>query len=265
MIPMLALALVATACSSEDDLQTGAGKGQVDFAVDVPEEINLVQTRAESGYALPAALVPAAEDFALAMTGTYLDEQNLSHTYEGSWVSVAAFNTEKPDLQAGTYTATFTHGEANAEGVAKPYFRGEVANFVVKANKTTTYPVVCKMINSCFTLQVSAWMLNYYDDIELTIHTATNAFSFTMNSQEVTELTFVNPAQVLSISGTAVKSQNGVVVEFPKTAIGSTLVGETVYAISVDHGTAGAGSLSIAFDGSFTEVAEVEIELNPEV
>ena len=42
MIPMLALALAVTACSSEDDFSTGAGEGQVTFTVDVPAEINQV-------------------------------------------------------------------------------------------------------------------------------------------------------------------------------------------------------------------------------
>ncbi len=265
MIPMLALAFAVTACSSEDDFSTGAGEGQVTFTVDVPAEINQVQTRAESGYALPAALVPAAADFALQMTGSYLDEQNLTQSYTGSWVTVAAYHMEKPDLQAGTYSATFTHGEAGVEGAGKAYFTGALTDFAVKANKTMTYPVSCKLANSCFTVQVTEWMLNYYDAIELTIHTATNSFTFAMNSQEVTELTFVNPAQVLALSGKAVKAQNGVAVEFAKTQIGSTIAPETLYAISVDHGKAGAGSLSIAFDGTFTEVEEQEIELNPEI
>ena len=265
MIPILAWGLALVACQSEDDLRTGAGEGRVAFSVDVPVEIKQVQTRAESGYALPSELVPAAQDFALQMTGSYLDEQNLTQTYQNSWVSVSAYNTENPDLQAGTYSATFTHGQRGVEGEGKPYFAGELTSFEVKANKTLTYPVVCKMANSCFTLQVTEWMLNYYDEISLTIHTATSDFTFTMNSQEATTLTFVNPAQVLSISGTAIKAQNGVAVEFPKTAIGSALVAETLYAITVDHGTAGAGALSISFDGSFTEVPEVEIELNPEV
>lgn len=264
MIPMLAMALVA--CSSEDDLQTNFGKGQITFEPEVSTEIAQIETRATSGYALPSELIPAGEDFVLAIAGTYVDANDQTQNYAQSWTSVAAFNLEKPDLQAGTYTATFTYGDPAAEGVACPYFAGELVDFAVKASKTTTYPVSCKLANSCFTLQVSEWMLNYYDEIQLTIHTATNDFSYTMNSTEVTTLTFICPEQSLSFSGTAIKSQNGVAVEFPKTTIGtSTVAAETLYAISVDHGTAGAGSLTITFDDSFTEVAEVEVELNPDV
>lgn len=264
MIPMLAAALIATACSSEDDLQWG-GKGKANFALDVPTEVAYVETRAESGYELPAELVPSATDFALRMTGSYLDEANQSQTYTGSWVSVSAYHTERPDLQAGTYSATFTHGESGVEGVGKAYFTGAVTDFEVKANKTVTQQVTCALANSCFTLEVSEWMLNYYDDIELTIHTAQNDFTYSLTSTEATELVFVNPSQVLSFSGKAVKAQNGVAVEFTKSQIGSTVVAETLYAIKVDHGTAGAGSLSVSFDGTFTEVSEVEIELNPDV
>ncbi|MBE6207833.1 MAG: DUF4493 domain-containing protein [Rikenellaceae bacterium] len=265
MIPMLAAALLGTACSAEDDLQTGAGEGNVSFSIEVPAEIAQIETRATSGYALPAELVPSVDAFALQLTGTYLDAQNLSHTYQNSWETVAAFHAEKPDLNAGTYSATFTYGEASVEGVGKPYFTGALTNFEVKANKTSTYPVTCKLANSCFTLQVSQWMLNYYKDIQLTIHTATNSFTYTLTSTQPTELVFVNPSQVLSISGSAVKSQTGVEVEFPKSSIGGSLAAETKYAVQVDHGSAGAGSLKITFDGTFTEVAEVEVELNPEV
>ncbi len=265
MIPMLAVAMMLSACSSEDDLQWGAGEGKVSFALDVPTEVNYVETRAESGNQLPAELVPAADDFALQMTGSYLNEANQTQNYTGSWVTVAAFHTERPDLEAGTYSATFTHGESGVEGVGKAYFTGAVTDFAVKANKTVTQQVTCALANSCFTLEVSEWMLNYYDDIKLTIHTAQNSFSYSMNSTEKTELVFVNPAQVLSFSGSAVKAQNGVAVEFPKMPIGSTLASETLYAVKVDHGTAGAGSLSISFDGTFTEVAEQQIELNPDV
>ena len=265
MIPMLALAFVATACSSEDDLQTGFGEGKVDFSIEVPTQIAQIETRAESGFMLPSELIPAGEDFALAISGSYLDEQNVTQQYQNSWISVAAYNTESPDLQAGTYQATFTYGNSGAEGVGKPYFKGTLADFTVKANKKLSYPVVCALANSCFTLEVTEWMLNYYDELQLTIHTATNSFTYALDSREATELTFINPAQVLSISGSAVKAQNGVAVEFPKTAIGSAIAAETKYAIKVDHGTAGAGSLTITFDDTFTEVAEVEVELNPDV
>lgn len=262
---MLAVALLGMACSTEDDLQSGSGEGQLSFSLEVPTEIAQVETRATSGYALPEEVVPASDAFALQLTGTYLDAQNLSQSYQNSWETVAAFHMERPDLNAGTYSATFTYGDASAEGVGKAYFTGSLTSFEVKANKTVSYPVTCKLANSCFTLQVTEWMLNYYENIQLTIHTAANSFTYPMTSTELSELVFVNPAQVLAISGTAVKRQNGVAVEFPKSSIGGSLVAETRYAIQVDHGSAGAGSLTITFDGTFTEVAEVEVELNPEI
>lgn len=265
MIPMVAAALLGTACSAEDDLQTGVGEGHVAFAIEVPSEIFQTETRATSGYELPAALIPSTDAFALQLTGTYLDAQNVSQNYQNSWERVSDFHTEKPDLQAGTYTATFTHGDASAEGVGKAYFKGELKDFTVKASKKLSYPVTCKLANSCFTLQVTEWMLNYYDNIQLTIHTNTNSFTYNMTSTDPTELVFVKSFQVLSISGSAIKRQTGVAVEFPKTTIGGWLEAETKYAVQVDHGSAGASSVTITFDGTFTEVAEVEVELNPEV
>lgn len=265
MIPMFALALVA--CSSEDDLQTEFGQGHVSFRTETSNLVTEVETRATEGYELPAEVVPAGDDLRLSMTGSYTDENGNAQNYTGSWTSVAAFNLENPKFEAGIYSADFAYGEEGVEGVGKAYFAASLTDFAIKANKTTSYDVTVKLSNSCFTLQVTEWMLNYYENIELTIHTATSSFAYSLTTTEPTELVFINPNQTLSISGTATKRQNGVAVEFPLSTIGQgkQTAAETKYAIKVDHGTAGAGSLSISFDGTFTEVAETEVELNPDV
>ncbi len=264
MIPMLALAFAA--CSSEDDLQSG-GQGQVAFKAETSSLVTEVVTRATTGYELPAELVPSGEELRLSMTGSYTDEQGAQQSFTGSWTSVAAFNLENPKFEAGTYSADFAYGDEGVEGVGKAYFAASLQDFAIKANKTTTYPVTVKLSNSCFTLQATEWLLNYYEDVELTIHTAASTFSYSLTTTEPSELVFINPDQSLSISGTATKRQNGVAVEFPLSVIGQgkKTAAETKYAIVVDHGTAGSGSLAISYDDTFTEVAETEVELNPDV
>ena len=75
----------------------------------------------------------------------------------------------------------------------------------------------------------------------------------------------MNPGQMLSLSGSATKAQNGVEVTFGKTTLGSeALAARTHYAIEIDHSTAGGGSLLIAFDDTFTEVEAETVELNPD-
>ena len=274
MIPALAVALLATACSSKDVLDVNTGMGTAEFAVQASANVTDVVTRASQG-TLDASLLPSQSDFALAITGNYVDKDGNPQTYSDEWLSLEDYYTEEVKLNKGTYTATITSGNVTEEGVAKPYFVGELVGFTVKANTTQTYEITASLANSCFTFAVTNAMLNYYENIKLTIYTATNSFLFEPISTEASELYFVAADQVLSIGGTATKAQNGVEVEFPKTAIGvkdasgnvvdKRLQKQYRYAIVVDNSAVGNGNLVVEFDDTFTEVEPVEVELNPDV
>ena len=278
LIPAAVVAMLATACSSEDNIVVEQSAGTAEFAIGVSANVTDVVTRANDGV-LDASLLPNESAFKLAITGTYTEkdenDQEFQKTYNGAWNSLADYYTEKVKLNKGTYTATITAGNPAEEGKGKPYFVGVNENFIVRANTVQTYTIEAKLANSCFTFTVTDWMLNYYKDIELNIHTATNTFTFKPTSEAASELYFVAADQILSISGTAVKAQTGTPVEFPKTNIGvldsesnvvnKTLAAQHRYAIVVDNSAVGSGNLSVKFDDTFTEVDAVDVELNPDV
>lgn len=278
LIPAAVVAMLATACSSEDNIVVEQSAGTAEFAIGVSANVTDVVTRANEGE-LDASLLPAESAFKLEITGTYTEkdenDQEVQKTYKGNWNSLSDYYKEKVKLNKGTFTATITAGNPAEEGIGKPYFVGVNENFTVKANTVQTYEIEAKLANSCFTFAVTDWMLNYYKDIELNIHTATKTFTFNPTSITPSALYFVAADQVLSISGTAVKAQTGTPVEFPKTNIGvlnsennvvdKTLAAQHRYAIVVDNSAVGSGNLSVKFDDTFTEVPAVEVELNPDV
>ncbi len=280
---MLAVVFATTACSSDDETATPLnGKGKVTFDCVTEAFVADITTRATEGYQLPAELLPSGNEMQLTLSGSYTEAAENGSTIEQSfgprtWATVADYNTEAPELEAGlydaatthkflnSYSATISYGNLDEEGVAKPCFIGGAENFTIAANKTTTIPLTARLSNSCFVVEVGAWMLAYYTNIELTIHTTTNSFAFSPTTTAPSELIFVKPNQQLALSGKAVKAQTGVDVEFPKTTIGSgTIAAESCYTISVDHSMAGSGALLITFDDTFTEVPAVDVELNGE-
>lgn len=280
MLLMLAAAMATVGCSSDEGLSIPeSGTGKVTIVCDTAGEIGQKEARAASGYELPAAVIPAAEEFALTLTGSYTEKVDAETTAEGtyskSWVTLADYIVEAPELEAGiydaslghyanTYKAAVSYGDLTAEGEGKACFVGESADFHLYANDDVTAHVTARLANSCFSLYAEQNLLSYYSNVELTIHTATNDFTFTPTTTAESALIFVQPGQRLSISGKAVK-QTGTEVTFPKTEIGAgNLVAETHYAVRVDHETAGSGALLISFDGSFTPVEAVTAELNPD-
>lgn len=298
-------ALLSTGCSSDGELVPQLdGKGAVALSFTTASDVEQSVTRAEestANYELPADLVPEENEFTLKVTGTYEGDGGAIE-YSHEWETVEAFKTEntsgKLELEAGGYDvdkkkyvneyhAKVTYGNIEEEGKDKPYFEGvsvdennEAASFSVYPKQTKEVEILAKLANCCFTLHLTEWMINYYKNIELTIHVGENEYKFTESTVDeannifkYTKPTetdpahiFVKPTQDFYISGNAVKAQNGVEVEFPKTNIraGADVLKEYHYKITVDQNKAGSGTLSITFDDTFTEVDPIDGELNPD-
>ena len=304
LIPAVVVSLLASACSSSTDdeqIIPESGGGHITFNCSPNPEIGEELTRAIDGFDLSQHItIPVPNNFTLSISGSYTKNGTLTSwswptvtpegeeqsENEGSGESnenivkksVADFHSENPDIEAGaydanerrylnSYTATITYGNPDDEGVGKAYFAGTSAPFSVYPGRTEQVEFKARLANSCFTLQVTEWMLKYYDNIELTIHTANNEFTFELNeTTSSSPLIFVKSGQQLSFSGKAVKAQTGTVVNFPEVAIGpAQIAAETHYTISVNHDTAGGGNLQITFGDTFTEVDTRDVELNPDV
>lgn len=303
LISMLAVGLLASACSSDEDSIEPAipesGVGHINLSCSANPQIGEVIARAEASednFDLSEHItIPEGTAFNLTISGSYTkngqltnwlwptvstdeaqDDNNAGSTEVTK--TVAEFNTEKPAIEAGaydvnqkiylnSYTAQVTYGDPEDEGEGKAYFAGATSEaFSVYPGQTKQVGITASLANSCFTLTAEEWLLNYYDNIELTIHTANNEFTFALNETTPSSpLIFVKSGQQLSFSGKAVKAQTGTSVEFPKNTIGENLAPDTHYAINVNHDNAGDANLIITFDDTFTEVPVVEVELNPDV
>ena len=146
-------------------------------------------------------------------------------------------------------------------------FISSIVSLIFKTISLTS--VKASLKNSCFTVVLGEWLKNYYKDIVIKISTTNNIYSFDQYSasEDVDHLIFIKPGQTLKVSGTAKKKQTDVEVEFPATVIagGKLVEAETKYTITIDHSSAGGETISIGFDGTFTDIEPQAIELNPEV
>ncbi|MBQ0081279.1 MAG: DUF4493 domain-containing protein, partial [Alistipes sp.] len=264
-------AFLAMGCLDGDDftIPSTNGKGSLQVVSSLEENVAEVETRTSSGYALPSEVIPAAETMKLRITGKYQDSSSTTQDFDQTWTSVKSFNTEDPKFNFGTYKAYISSGDIEIEGAKKPYFYGESDEIVVATTRPTQASVKASLKNSCFTVVLGEWLKNYYKDIVIKISTTNNIYSFDQYSasEDVDHLIFIKPGQTLKVSGTAKKKQTDVEVEFPATVIagGKLVEAETKYTITVDHSSAGGETISIGFDGTFTDIEPQVVELNPEV
>lgn len=275
---MLAAVVMMAACSKDNDgVRPSQGNGEIEFVCTVDADVDDVVTRATSGYQLPAELIPSGNAIKTALTlkitGEYDDPKTKGVVdmvaYNNSWATLKAYEEEEVKLNQGSYSAELENKPRRdenglvLEGEANPYFRGGAYGNVltVTAGLTTQANITLSMVNSCFTLKVTEWLMKYYSDVTLTIHSATNSWEYKpTTSSFASPLIFVNAGQKLRLSGKATK-QNGIEVEFPEAEIPTELKADTHYNIVVDHATAGGAGITINLGDNYTEIEEVEIDL----
>ncbi len=250
----LSLALLC-GCSKEQpfDAEVTTGKGRVLFSPVVSLQVE-EQTRAQ--VELPASVrVPGSGQFSLIIKG--IDNPQ----YLVEYPSLSNYTAEL--MTAGEYVAKVSYIPAENEGANAGRFASDWHYFDVVARKTTQERITATLTNSLFTLSCDEWFNKYYKDAKLTIRTEQgNTFEFSQMGSDIP--IFVKEAQKLYLSGTAIKSQTGVEVTFPKHEIGTTAA-RTWHKITVSASQAGEGSLQVVCEDTFTEISTEEIELNPEV
>lgn len=265
------------ACSINDEgSKPKMGEGQIEFSCSVDADIDDVTTRATSGYKLPAELIPQNLNTALQVkiTGEYDDPKTKDvvdmQQYTGSWSTLQAYNEGDVKLNQGGYSAELQNKPQRdengnvIEGEANPYFKGGAYGNTIEviAGVTTQANIALSLANCCFTLNVTEMFMNYYSDVTLTIHSESNSWTYNPTTHgAVSPLIFVNAGQKLKFSGSATK-QNGVEVEFAEAELDTTLQKDTHYNIIVDHTTAGGSGITIQLGNDYTNINEVEIELN---
>ena len=200
LISMLAVGLLASACSSDEDSIEPAipesGVGHINLSCSANPQIGEVIARAEASednFDLSEHItIPEGTAFNLTISGSYTkngqltnwlwptvstdeaqDDNNAGSTEVTK--TVAEFNTEKPAIEAGaydvnqkkylnSYTAQVTYGDPEDEGEGKAYFAGATSEaFSVYPGQTKQVGITASLANSCFTLTAEEWLLNYYD------------------------------------------------------------------------------------------------------
>lgn len=281
LLKHIAFAMVAftmmVACSiNDEDSKPKMGEGQIEFTCSVDADIDDVTTRATSGYKLPAELIPQNLNTALQVkiAGEYDDPKTKDvvdmQQYTGSWSTLQAYNEGDVKLNQGGYSAELENKPQRDENgnviecEANPYFKGGAYGNTIEviAGVTTQANIALSLANCCFTLNVTEMFMNYYFDVTLTIHSESKSWTYNPTAHgEVSPLIFVNAGQKLKFSGSATK-QNGVEVEFAEAELNTTLQKDTHYNIIVDHTTAGGSGITIQLGNDYTNINEVEIELN---
>lgn len=279
---MAAFTMMVACSINDEDSKPKMGEGQIEFTCSVDADIDDVTTRATSGYKLPDELIPQNLNTALQVKimGEYDDPKTKDvvdmQQYTGSWSTLQAYNEGDIKLNQGGYSAELENkplrdNEGNViEGEANPYFKGGAYGNTIEviAGVTTQANIALSLANCCFTLNVTEMFMKYYSDVTLTIHSVSNSWTYNPTTfGKVSPLIFVNAGQKLKFSGSATK-QNGVEVEFPETELkldadtDIPLQKDTHYNIIVDHSTAGGSGITIQLGDDYTNINEVEIELN---
>lgn len=254
---LTALALLLGGGCSRDEAPDAASsaEGRIEFQAEISAEVTQ-QTRAQ--VTLPSNYRPSSvSNFKLIIKGK---ENTSTSEILMEYPAFSDYNT--PFMDSGAYTATISYGDPEAEGPSKFCYAGTV-DFEVIARKTTHTTITAGLSNAAISLSCGEWFNKYYTDANFVIRTESgNSFSFPQNSSASAPI-FVKPATRLFLKGTAVKAQNGVKVEFPEYEIGTTAA-RSWHKIVIDASQVGEKILLILLDDTLTEVAPVEVELNPE-
>lgn len=240
------MCLAALASCSRSD-ETAAGDGRVRFDCDVTDYMEV------SRAAIPQELIPAADDFALSITGINCDRR---------WARLAEFDSESEFFPVGEYKAAISHGDIAAEGYDSPVFTGE-ASYRIHPNRTENVTITASLANSMLLIETTEAFRGYFPRARFTVTTqAGNEFVVDNAS---TEPLYVAPAGVsIAVEATKQSAQSGVdgaTVTLPAQNI-ETLNARTCHTVTFDISTAGSTTVSILLDDTPVGNVEIEAELN---
>ncbi len=227
---------------------------------DGPGRIALSHTT-DCGLDTRAAVIPAAGDFVLRITGP---------DYDHTWERVSDFSAEETFFAPGTYTAAISWGDPEAEGADARAFYGE-SSFEIVPRRTIPVAITARIAHSAVAIQATEAFMRYFHDAHFTVTTATgNTFDFAPDAATLTQTTagrvtqadpvYVKPATSLSVTGSALR-QTGTSVTFPEQQLASTAA-RTCHTFTFDAPDAGSASVAIYKGEEYVETRLLHIELN---
>ena len=237
----IALAVVATACHTNDDTAT-LKEGQIVINASTRSDVSNNDTA--SKIVLDEALVPSSKDLKVEIEGNGTTQ---------TWTTLAEF---EQDINGGLsfasapYTITLSHGEKGVEGWSKPYFEGSTTVEVPMYGLSVDADVLVVLANSIIKVETTEQFDGYFP---------TSSFKINGIDWEAAkkEMLFMNTGEVSVICNA--KRTTGADATFESKL---ELKASTCHRVVFDLSTAGNAKVSVTFDGEITEVTEEEFELN---
>lgn len=244
--------LAATGCSENGTVPEENGYGTLSIAC-----------TADEGPAVRAAATPGTDDFAVEL---------VQSDRTSKWASVKAFNTERPLLLRGAYTATVTSGDPQTEGFGCAYYAGS-KQFDLKPRVRNSVQITAKISNSLALVRTTEQFRAYFHDVIFTVRTGTgNAFDYHFASTaspavpDTEDPVYVRVGTTLTITGTAYRQSatgedNGPRVTFPEQSLAATKPA-TRHVFEFDAANAGTATLRLLLDDEAVETVTFPVELN---
>ncbi len=264
LIKISALTLLLFGCAKETSLESQSGEGSVLFECVAEQSVGITTKTDDDAqtYEIPAELIPSSDQFALHLTGTYVDSETEEEmSYDRIYTSIKDYNDNVPLLGEGDYKAEISYGDMTIEGEENACFKGEL-EFEIFARLYDEQTITASLSNSMIRLETDEWFDKYYSQAQFTVTTSEgNEFSFTQGGDEV--IYFIAPESSLTLKGSAINAQTEATVEFPETTIGESTA-RTISTIMIYADQAAILSFSINFNQDFTFITLDDVELNPE-
>ena len=236
----LALAVVATACHTNDSVEGAFGKISISAATrgevsDVSDSSKLV---------LDEALVPEAKDLKVEIEGNGATQ---------TWATLTEFEqavSEGLTFASAPYSITLSHGEKGVEGWSKPHFEGKTTVEVPMYGLTAEANIEVALTNSIIAIETTELFDGYFPTSSFKI----NGFDWNKESQE---LLFMNVGEV-TITCEAVRTTGSTTNLESKVELKAS----TRHKVVFDLSTAGKAVVNIIFDSEIVETIELDVELN---
>ena len=236
----LALAVVATACHTNDSVEGAFGKISISAATrgevsDVNDSSKLV---------LDEALVPEAKDLKVEIEGNGATQ---------TWATLTEFEqavSEGLTFASAPYSITLSHGEKGVEGWSKPHFEGKTTVEVPMYGLTAEANIEVALANSIIAIETTELFDGYFPTSSFKI----NGFDWNKESQE---LLFMNAGEV-TITCEAVRTTGSTTNLESKVELKAS----TRHKVVFDLSTAGKAVVNIIFDSEIVETIELDVELN---
>ena len=236
----LALAVVATACHTNDSVEGAFGK----ISISAATRGEVSESNTSSKLVLDEALVPSAKDLKVEIEGNGATQ---------TWATLTEFEqalSEGLTFASAPYSITLSHGEKGVEGWSKPYFEGSTTVDVPMYGLSVEADILVALANSIITIETTEQFDGYFP---------TSSFKVNGTDWDASkgEMLFMNTGEVSVICNA--KRTTGADATFESKL---QLKASTRHKVIFDLSTAGKAVVNITFDDEIVETVELEFELN---